>query len=176
MNTTADATAHMEHSTQARQRRSKAWHVLAPGETRTPRPLNIVGEEVLVQVSPGDSNGELALFQATVPPHSGPPLHVHSREDEWFFVLSGELLFEVDGERHTVSSGGSVYLRRGVAHTYQNFTGAEAQLLVATTPGEFFNFFVELDHATPLTGLPSAEVLSAVCEKYGMTILGPPLS
>ena len=53
---------------------------------------------------------------------SGPPRHVHSREDELFYVLEGEIVFELDGTRHTVRPGGTVYLRRGVVHAYQNFT------------------------------------------------------
>ena len=164
------AKTRVEPSPQGNQPHSKAWHVLAPGETRTPRPLNIVGEESLVQVTPMDSNDGLALFQATVPPHSGPPLHVHSLEDEWFFVLSGELVFQVDGERHTVPAGGSVFLTRGVVHTYQNFTTSDAQLLFATTPGRgFFDFALEVDGAPP-------EAVGAAGAKYGMRILGPPLT
>jgi hypothetical protein len=60
---------------------------LAPHEGRTPAPLNVVGEETLVKVSPADSGGALAAFHLVAPPMSGPPRHVHSREDEWFYVL-----------------------------------------------------------------------------------------
>ena len=59
---------------------------LGPQEGRTASPLNIVGEETLVKVSPEDSGGQLAFFHLTVPPMSGPPLHRHSREDELFYV------------------------------------------------------------------------------------------
>jgi len=142
---------------------------------RTPAPLNIVGEETLVKVSGADSDGHLAFFHLFAPPMSGPPRHVHSREDELFYVLEGELVFELDGERRTARTGDTVYLRRGVVHAYQNFTQSNARLLIATTPGAFSGFFVELSAATPLGGLPSPEKLDSIAANYGITMLGPPM-
>jgi mannose-6-phosphate isomerase-like protein (cupin superfamily) len=150
--------------------------VLGPTEGRTPAPLNIVGEETLVKLGPTDSDGQLAVFHLLAPPMSGPPLHVHSREDEWFYVLDGELVFEIDGARTTVGPGGSVWLRRGVVHRYQNFGGRDARLLIVTTPGGFHDAFVELSAATPPGGLPSPEAAAAVDAKYGTTTLGPPMT
>ena len=149
---------------------------LAATDGRTPAPLNIVGEETLVKVGPADSHGQLAAFHLVAPPMSGPPLHVHSREDEWFYVLDGELVFEIDSERATVGPGGSVWLQRGVVHRYQNFTDRDARLLIVTAPGGFHGFFVELSAATPPGGLPPLEVLGNLGEKYGITTLGPPMT
>lgn len=148
---------------------------LGPDEGRTPSPLNIVGEETLVKVSPADSDGQMAFFHLTAPPMSGPPLHVHSREDELFYVLEGELVFELDGERFTAVAGSTVYLRRGVAHRYQNFTNETARLLIVTTPGGFCRFFEELSAATPDGGVPEMEVLDSLGTKYGITTMGPPM-
>jgi quercetin dioxygenase-like cupin family protein len=155
---------------------AELFHVLLADTGRTRAPLNIVGEETLVKVSATDSNGQLAFFHLVAPPMSGPPRHVHSREDELFYVLEGELVFELDGTRYPVGPGGTVYLRRGVVHAYQNFTATDARLLIATTPGGFSEFFVELSAATPLGGLPDLEVLGALGEKYGITTLGPPMT
>lgn len=151
------------------------FNVVMARDGRTPVPLNIVGEETLVKVSAEDSAGTLAFFHLVAPPMSGPPRHVHTREDELFYVLEGELVFELEGERHTVSAGDMVYLRRGVVHAYQNFTTSDARLLIATTPGVFSDFFVELSAATPLGALPAPDLLDAIGKKYGITILGPPM-
>lgn len=149
---------------------------LTPDAGRTAAPLNVVGEETLVKVAPGDSDGHLAAFHLVAPPMSGPPRHVHSREDEWFYVLDGELVFEIDGERHTVGAGGSVWLRRGVVHAYQNFTDRDARLLIVTTPGAFCGFFVEVSAAAPPGGMPAPEVFAALDARYGITTLGPPIT
>lgn len=143
---------------------------------RTPEPLNVVGEETLVKVSDADSDGLLAFFHLVAPPMSGPPRHVHSREDELFYVLEGEIVFELDGTRHTMREGGTVYLRRGVVHAYQNFTNANARLLIATTPGAFCRLFVEVSAATPPGEFPAIEVLTQISEKYGITVMGPPMT
>jgi len=139
-------------------------------------PLNVVGEPTLVKVAAADTGGAFALFHLTAPPLTGPPLHRHSREDEAFYVLEGELVFEVDGVRTTVGAGGVVYLPRGVTHRYQNFTKQDVQLLIAVTPGGFHDFFVELSAATPAGGgMPPLDVLQQIDVRYGIETLGPPM-
>ncbi len=150
--------------------------VLTATEARTDAPLNIVGETTLVKVGTADSDGLLSFFHLEAPPMSGPPRHVHSREDELFYVLDGELVFELDGTQHTVTAGGTVYLKRGVVHAYQNFTDHTARLLIATTPGEFSTFFEELSAMTPEAGMPPMEPLLALHERYGIAIVGPPMA
>jgi quercetin dioxygenase-like cupin family protein len=149
---------------------------LAPGEGRTAAPLNVVGEPTLVKVSADDTGGALAVFHLTAPPMSGPPLHVHSREDEIFYVLDGELVFEVEGRRDTLGAGGSLFVPRGVAHRYQNFANRDARLLIVVTPGAFHDFFLELSAATPPEGgIPPLDVLQAIDARHGITTLGPPM-
>ncbi len=148
---------------------------LTAGQGRTPAPLDIVGEATLVKVASADADGRLAAFHLVAPPMSGPPRHVHTREDEWFYVLEGTLVFEIDGERHTVGADASVWLKRGVVHAYQNFTDRDARLLIVTTPGDFNHFFVELSAAVADGGMPDRAVLAALDAKYGITTLGPPM-
>ena len=149
--------------------------VTAAGEGRTPAPLNVVGEATLVKVAPEDCEGRYSLFHLVAPPMSGPPLHVHSREDECFYVLEGELVFEVDGACHTVNAGGCIALMRGMVHRYQNFTDRDATLLIVTTPGHFAGLFVEISAMTPPGGMPTMEQLLSLDTKYGITTLGPPM-
>lgn len=149
--------------------------VLGPDEGLTPEPLLVVGETGLAKLRGADCGGQFCLFHFVAPPMTGPPLHVHSREDEWFYVLDGEIVFQLDGVRHTVGPGGFVYSPRNVVHAYQNFTDRDARLLIATMPGAFGVMFEEMSAATPPGELPSTEVLEALHEKYGITTMGPPL-
>lgn len=151
-------------------------YVLAAGESRTSGPLNVVGETGLAKVRAADSGGQLCFFDFVAPPMSGPPLHRHSREDELFFVLEGELVFQLDGTRYTVGPGGTVYSPRHVVHAYQNFTATKARLLIATMPGAFGVMFEELSAATPAGGMPGMAVLEGLHDKYGITTMGPPLT
>ena len=103
-------------------------------------------------------------------------MHVHAREDEIFYVLEGTLVFEIDGARETVEAGGTVFLRRGVSHRYQNFTHRGAPLLIGVTPAGFQDFFVELAASTPARGgIPPMDILQAIDARYGITTMGPPM-
>src|SRR6516225_10553578 len=100
--------------------KSTSPFTLAAEHGRTAEPLDILGEEVLVKLTNEDTNGSAAVFHLTVPPMSGPPLHRHSREDEWFYVLEGEITAETDGQRSVLHSGGCAFGRRGTVHAFQN--------------------------------------------------------
>ena len=68
-------------------------------ESRLESPLDILGDQVLLKLGGRDSAGQLTVMMGITPPKAGPPLHRHSREDESFYVLEGEYLFEVDGKQ-----------------------------------------------------------------------------
>src|SRR6516164_11225019 len=114
------------------------------GQGRTAEPLDILGQEVLVKLTNADTNGATAIFHLTVPRLSGPPLHRHSREDEWFYVLDGEITVEVDGQCYIASAGSSAFAPRGTAHAFQNFREEAAHLLVMVTPAGVDKFFEEV--------------------------------
>lgn len=71
-----------------------------------------------------DTAGELSAFELIALPQSGPYLHVHHREDEWYYVLSGEFLFKAGGQSHTLPAGASIWLPRGIPHVWANTTMA----------------------------------------------------
>jgi quercetin dioxygenase-like cupin family protein len=150
--------------------------MLASREGRTPEPLDILGQEVLVKLASADTNGAAAVFHLDVPPMSGPPMHRHSREDEWFYVLDGEITAEVDGVRSVLRAAGSAFAPRGTAHTFQNFGRAAAHLLVMVTPGGFSQFFEEISALN--RGLPAPDLVRTeqIMNHYGLEMLGPPLS
>ena len=149
---------------------------LAAREGRTPEPLDILGQECLVKLANADTNGAAAVFHLDVPPLSGPPLHRHSREDEWFYVLDGEVTAEVDGSRSDLGAGGSAFAPRGTAHTFQNFGPAQARLLVMVTPGGFDQFFRALSELNKPFPAPDLARTEQIMNEYGLELLGPPLS
>jgi mannose-6-phosphate isomerase-like protein (cupin superfamily) len=106
----------------------------------------------------------------------GRPLHRHSREDEWFHILDGEITAEIDGQRTVLQSGGSAFAARGTTHTFQNFSDSVAKMLVMVTPGVFQQFFEELSSLN--NGLPSPDLARTerLMQSYGIELLGPPLS
>jgi quercetin dioxygenase-like cupin family protein len=145
-------------------------------EGRRREPLDILGQMALVKLASADTNGAAAVFHLTAPPMSGPPMHRHSREDEWFYILDGELTFEIDGKRFVLRDGGSGLAPRGTAHAFQNFTNTTAKLLVMTTPGGFSEFFEALAAANKGLAVPDFARSEQIMNEYGIEMLGPPLS
>ena len=68
----------------------------APPQGRT---IAVVGDVYRFLATGEDTNGKYAIWEALVPPGGGPPPHVHSREEEGFYILEGEITFTVNGER-----------------------------------------------------------------------------
>ena len=64
--------------------------VRKPAQGRT---IAVVGDVYRFLATGEDTNGKYALWEAIVPPGGGPPPHVHSREEEGFYVLEGEITF-----------------------------------------------------------------------------------
>jgi mannose-6-phosphate isomerase-like protein (cupin superfamily) len=61
------------------------------------RTIAVVGDVYRFLATGDDTNGKYALFEALVGPGGGPPPHVHSREEEGFYVLEGEITFTING-------------------------------------------------------------------------------
>ena len=149
--------------------------ILGSGESRRGKPLSLLGETIHVKISAADTGGRFSIIEETSPPGGGPPVHVHSREDEWFYVLEGSFVFEVDGKRITVPQGGSVFGPRGVPHTFCNAGTAPGRLLGMMQPGGFERFFEKMDQACQ-NGIPPMETIMPIFEEFGMTVVGPPLA
>lgn len=118
------------------------------------------------------TNGALVAVDIAVPPGEGPPLHVHTREDEWAYVLAGDLRWKLGDELSATPAGSFVFIPRGVAHTFQN-TGAEpGRMLVMFAPAGMEGFF---DRLSKLTAFDPDAFRRAGAE-VGTDMVGPPLA
>lgn len=139
--------------------------------------LFVAGDRVEILIATEESGGTVALVDVTVPPGGGPPMHVHSREDETFRVLGGEVTFHRGGETVVARAGDTVFGPRGVPHRYHNASAAPARMLVAITPGGFDRYFRAVgtpafpgEAAPPVTSAVIARLLAAA-EGYGLRFL-----
>jgi quercetin dioxygenase-like cupin family protein len=126
------------------------------------------------KVKAKDTLGAYSLSEAIVAPSTGPVPHRHSREDESFYVLEGQLEFKIGerGERTFVATAGAfVFAPRGIPHTFRNVGTTPARLLLIISPTGMEDFFEEraaLRKAIPTTdpSYPSRD--KALSEKYGL--------
>ena len=113
--------------------------------------------------------GAMCIFESLVSANDGPPMHIHGREDEMFYVLDGHFQFWCGDETFSGGPGTTALLPRGVPHTYRNIGSTEGRLLVTVTPGGFENFFVDIANEKAVE--PAA--LMAIGARYGLTFLPP---
>src|SRR5262249_46740139 len=141
-----------------------------PGEGRT---LAVVGDVYRFLATGEDTNGKYALFEAFVSPGGGPPPHVHSREEEGFFVLEGEISFTIGDKRLVASAGMFANMPVGTPHSFKNESGRPAKMLISVAPAGLERMFFEVGVALPdgsTAALPPTkeeiEKLLAVAPKY----------
>jgi quercetin dioxygenase-like cupin family protein len=146
--------------------------VLAPDEGL--RLQSGPGRDLVFKVTGDDTGGAFDYFTVEVAPHGGPPLHVHHGQEESIHVLRGRFKVQIGDDVFRCPEGGFAYLPSGVPHAFLNLTDEPGEVIVVYTPGGGHRFYEELG---PLTrnGSPDRETVADVFEKYGMTLLGPPL-
>jgi mannose-6-phosphate isomerase-like protein (cupin superfamily) len=126
------------------------------------------------------TEGRFAVIENLAPKGHGAPLHVHTREDEWFYIMEGELAFWVGGRRIEAQAGAFVYGPRGIPHTFM-VTSAQARFLVGVEPAGFEDFVRAVAEPARTRTLPPATItppdparLATIAAEYGIEILGPP--
>ena len=128
------------------------------------------------------TGGSLSVFFATLPAGFSPPRHVHTREDEVFLVLEGDVAFELDGQRLQAGPGTSVFMPRNIPHTFCVESRA-ARLLGVIVPGAFEQLFRNLsipagERALPTPGTSPLDIPAVMAEqeRLGTKVVGPPMT
>jgi quercetin dioxygenase-like cupin family protein len=159
-----------------------------PKQTVNPIALNREEGEALwffgalatIKSSAETTDGRVTVVEFLSQQGPGSPLHIHHNEDEWFYVIEGELTFWVGGKVVTAPAGSFVYGPREIPHTFV-VTSSVARFLLVGEPGGFDNFMrsVGVPAATrtlppPTVQPPSLDRIMAAAAKYGIEIIGPP--
>ena len=118
------------------------------------------------------SNGALAALEAVNGPGEGPPLHVHTREDETVYVLEGEFRWRLGEELSVGGPGSFVFIPRGVPHTWQVIGEGNGRMLVTFFPAGMEGFFDGLAAMEEF----DLDVFRAAAAEHGMEVVGPPLA
>jgi quercetin dioxygenase-like cupin family protein len=148
-----------------------------PGEGRT---IAVVGDVYRFLATCEDTDGKYALWEAIVPPGGGPPPHVHSREEEGFYVLEGEITLTINGERAVATTGMFANMPVGTPHSFKNESNQPAKMLISVAPAGlekmFFEVGVPLPEGTTTTLPPTKEEIEkllATAPRYGIEIRLP---
>lgn len=143
------------------------------------RSLHLSGDTYTFKALGEDTGGSLVLLEALVPPQGGPPPHIHHAEDEWFWLLEGELEFLTNGRTFMANAGSFVYVPKGTTHRFKNVGPQTARMLAAFTPAGIEGMFFEVGVPATEGSSPSPpdqeeiEKLLAAAPRYNLEVLPP---
>ncbi len=154
-------------------------HIL-PGEGR--RSLWVLGELVTYKIPSHKTGGAYSLFEVASLPSTGPPPHIHHREDESSYVLEGEFEFLAGRETLRVGAGSLLFVAKGTLHAHRVVSEGAGRMLVTQTPGGLYERFFE-EVGKPVDGngggalifedQQAAQRIVEVAAKYGIEIPTP---
>ncbi len=114
--------------------------------------------------------GDLVMFEFTVPAAARVPApHYHRGVDEAVYGISGTLTVTLDGARHEIRAGDSIFIPRGSVHHHENHHAETARVLIVLTPGTIGRrYFEDIAEAVNVPGKPDLARVKAVMERHGL--------
>lgn len=131
----------------------------------------------VIKATAADTGGQMTIVEMTEPPGAEAPLHVHHREDEAFWVLEGDVTFEVGDTTIEAHAGDYAFGPRHIPHRYMvGDTGC--RMLFICTPGGFEDLVIAMSEPAasrtlppPPEGPPDMERIAAIAEAHGAELL-----
>ncbi len=143
-------------------------HPVSAGEDRSGHLHSLGFSKLAFKVVPSETSGSLLVIEhRNLLPDTGPALHMHYSQEEWFYVMEGEVRFQVGDQRLQLRPGESVLAPRLIPHTF-SATGGPAHMLIAFTPADKMEqYFIDA------AAHPSLAATADFMNRYDMQWIGP---
>ncbi|MBK8610019.1 MAG: cupin domain-containing protein [Chitinophagaceae bacterium] len=126
-----------------------------------------------LKISSKDTGGQLSVFEYIGLGKVGPSLHVHFEQDEIFMVTEGKYRFVVGNQTHELMAGQTIFLPRGIPHTWIQLTDTGKMTYLLQPAGKMEEFFILMN---ALKEKPTAAEIDRIHADHQMKVLGPPLT
>lgn len=148
--------------------------VVKAGESRVDEKTMIGGKSPNnIKISSKDTDNQLTVFEYIGNEKGGPPLHYHLKQDEIFFIIDGEYLFQVGDETYILKTGDTIFLPRKVPHTFAQLSDTGKMVFVFQPSGKMEDFFRTIGG---LASAPTPEQGAKIFADHEMKVVGPPLA
>ncbi len=145
--------------------------LVAAGEDRFGEYRGLGISSINFKVTTQDGNG-IFIIENTFREKGGPARHLHYNQDEWFYAVEGEFIFEVGQEKFRLKPGDSLLAPRKVPHVWAYTGGTRGSILIAFMPaGKMESFFREV---TKANAMPPQD--PELWRAHDMELLGSPLA
>lgn len=157
--------------------------MLANAEIQPGNDLWFLNSHVRVALAHTSNHEGISVLEHRLPFGDSPPLHVHHDEDELFYVLEGEVRFQIGNRAQVARAGGALVGPRGQPHGFRVLSKGGARLLTISRGG--FEAMVRTASRpaetealpAPIEPTPAMQAsLGAICAANGIELVGPPLA
>jgi quercetin dioxygenase-like cupin family protein len=139
------------------------------GEAET---VEVAGNSISFLANADEALDAMAVIEGTAAPgFTGPPLHVHDRMFDIFYVLAGRLAVTAGASRRELCSGDVAVVAPGTPHTFSNPFGAPARFLDVYSPGGFEQYLRDAARALPQGGPLDPAALGALAARYDFRVV-----
>lgn len=139
---------------------------------REGRQIPAIGLGITMKANGESTKDAYSLFEYAVPPEtSGPPPHLHTREDESFICLDGRLDVMLGGEDFVLEQGDYLFLPRDVVHTFRNSSKSEARVISVVSPAGLEAYYQALADLPP--GPKDISVMRGIMAEFGIVLQLP---
>lgn len=133
-----------------------------------------IGHLISVLFKSEDTGGLFSLLRVTEVKGLEPPPHTHTREDETFLLVDGEIEFTVGQQSYHASAGDAMFLPRNIQHSFKVLTN-KSEVLMLLSPGGFEKYFIEMSEPAPElreppvpAGPPDVAKIITTASRYGI--------
>ena len=143
------------------------------------RAIHWLGSRATFFATSAETASAFAIWMDEPPPGGGPVPHVHTREEEFFYVLEGNLTFWCAGQEFAATPGAFVGLPKGLGHQFRNDGEGPSRTLIFFVPGGCEGFFLELSNPysepNDATVPPDPKRIDAASARFGQKVAAPSL-
>jgi mannose-6-phosphate isomerase-like protein (cupin superfamily) len=141
--------------------------------SREGRQIAAIGLGITMKTDGKSTHDAYSLFEYSIPPRTdGPPAHIHTREDESFICLAGQLDVFLGGEDFTLGAGDYLYLPRDVVHTFRNSYDEESRVISVVSPAGLEGYYQALADMPP--GPKDIGKIKEIMADFGIQLQLPP--
>ena len=131
--------------------------------------LNVIGDQQWIKLRGEDTHGAFAMTEQQNQPGTSIPTHMHTREDETFYLAEGKAQFTVDGSDVVAEPGTTVFLPRKTPHSFKIIGDKLMRAIILVSPSGCEKMFEELANLPP--GQPDISKAKEICNRYGVYFL-----
>jgi mannose-6-phosphate isomerase-like protein (cupin superfamily) len=141
--------------------------------SRDGRQIPAIGLGITMKTDGKSTHDAYSMFEYAIPAEtSGPPPHIHTREDESFLCIAGRLDVMLGGQDFVLEHGDYLFLPRNVVHTFRNTSNAEARVASVVSPAGLEAYYQALADLPP--GPKDIGVMKGIMADFGIELQLPP--